>query len=127
MSIRKSVIRMFGWCVPVLLLAAMLPLTGCNISLGGADNDDEAAEGTEKEREAVPVEVAALERGHIESVLRFASNLEAERDVQVYAQAPRIVEQLLVEEGNPVRAGQQLCSVPPWPRSTANWKRPGGN
>ncbi len=111
MSIRKSVIRMFGWCVPVLLLAAMLPLTGCNISLGGADNDDEAAEGTEKEREAVPVEVAALERGHIESVLRFASNLEAERDVQVYAQAPRIVEQLLVEEGNPVRAGQQLVKL----------------
>lgn len=107
---------MFGWGVPVMLLVATLALAGCEISVGGAENGeengDEAAEGAEsEEREAVPVEVAALERGHIEAVLRFASNLEAERDVQVFAQAPRIVRKLLVEEGDPVRAGQQLIKL----------------
>jgi len=113
MIIRKTMNRMFGWGVPIVLLAALLLLTGCNISVGSAeDNGDEAAEdGESQEREAVPVEVAALGRGHIESVLRFASNLAAERDVQVYAQAPRIVKNLLVEEGDAVRSGQQLVKL----------------
>jgi len=108
--------RMFAWSLPAMFLVALLLLTGCQVSVGGAENgaenDEEQAEGEEtEEREAVPVEVAALERGHIESVLRFASNLEAERDVQVYAQAPRIVERLLVEEGDPVRSGQRLVKL----------------
>jgi len=113
MIIRKTMNRMFGWGVPIVLLAALLLLTGCNISVGSAeDNGDEAAEdGESQEREAVQVEVAVLGRGHIESVLRFASNLEAERDVQVYAQAPRIVRELLVEEGDAVRSGQQLVKL----------------
>jgi membrane fusion protein (multidrug efflux system) len=61
--------------------------------------------------EAVPVEVAALGRGHIEAVQRFSSNLEAERDVQVFAEAPRRVTELLVEEGTPVRRGQLLVRL----------------
>jgi membrane fusion protein (multidrug efflux system) len=116
MIIRKSVFRMFGWGVPVLLLAAALTLSGCQVSVGGGKDgggkgDKADGEGEAREREAVPVEVAALELGHIEVVLRFASNLEAERDVQVFAQAPRIVKQLQVEEGNAVRAGQLLVKL----------------
>ncbi len=108
--------RVFGWGVPALLLGATLALTGCEISVGGPEggkeNGEEAAdESKNNEREAVPVEVAAIERGHIEAVLRFASNLEAERDVQVFAQAPRIVEQLKVEEGHAVRAGQLMVKL----------------
>jgi membrane fusion protein (multidrug efflux system) len=55
--------------------------------------------------------VAALERGPIEAVLRFSSNLEAERDVQVFAEAPRRVTKLLVEEGDTVRKGQVLVRL----------------
>lgn len=71
----------------------------------GKDDGNEAAE------EAVPVEVATVSRGPIEAVIRLSSNLEAERDVTVYAQAPRLVERLLVEEGDGVRKGQLLVKL----------------
>lgn len=114
--IRMRVKRIVRWSAPAVALLAVLLLGGCQVGVSGTDADDgqggengEAA--GEEEKEAVPVEVAAVERGHIESVLRFSSNLEAERDVQVFAQAPRIVEKLLVEEGDQVRAGQQLVKL----------------
>jgi membrane fusion protein (multidrug efflux system) len=65
----------------------------------------------EAEEEAVPVEVAALQRGPIEAILRFSSNLEAERSVQVFAEAPRQVIELLVEEGRSVRKGHVLVRL----------------
>ena len=78
------------------------------------DEDSEAGEdgdGEEKKEEAVPVEVAALERGAIESVLSFSSNLETESQVQVFSQAKRLVTQLLVEEGDRVRRDQVLLRL----------------
>ena len=51
---------------------------------GSAKTDDEDDEDTE---EAVPVEVAALARGEIESILRFSSNLEAESQVDLSLRA----------------------------------------
>jgi membrane fusion protein (multidrug efflux system) len=71
----------------------------------GAPRDDDRAE------EAVPVDVIALERGTIESALRFSATLEAERDVQVFAEAQRRVVELRVEEGDPVRAGGLLIRL----------------
>jgi len=80
-----------------------------------ADNDkdkDKDAEGEEKKKEeAVPVEVAALERGPIEAVLSFSSNLETESSVQVFSQAKRLVTELLVEEGDRVREGEVLLRL----------------
>jgi membrane fusion protein (multidrug efflux system) len=69
------------------------------------DDDDE------DEEEPVPIEVAELERGAIEAVLRFSSNLEAEDEVQVFSQAKRLVRELLVEEGDPVRRDQVLLRL----------------
>lgn len=74
-----------------------------------SDGEDGAAE--EDEEEAVPVSVAALERGPIESVLRFSTNLEAEKQVQVLAEATRTVEALMVEEGDRVARGQLLVRL----------------
>lgn len=73
--------------------------------------DDDGDE--EDEEEAVPVEVVALERGPIETVLRFSTNLEAENDVQVVSRASRQlqVRQLLVEEGAEVGRGQILLRL----------------
>ena len=59
----------------------------------------------------MPVEVIALQRGAIESVLRFSSNLEAESQVQVFSQAKRLVTELLVEEGDRVRKNQVLLRL----------------
>ncbi len=72
--------------------------------------DGEAGE-EEKEVELPPVEVVSLERGAIEAVLRFSTNLEAESEVQVFSQAARLVTQLRVEEGDRVRAGQVLVRL----------------
>jgi len=65
----------------------------------------------EKKEEAIPVEVVALGRGPIESVLRFSSNLEAENRVEVYSQAKRLVTELLVEEGDRVARDQVLLRL----------------
>jgi membrane fusion protein (multidrug efflux system) len=76
------------------------------------DADTDAGDGGDQE-EAVPVEVFALARGRIETVLRFSTNLEAEREVRVVSQAGRqlAVVQLLVEEGADVRKGQVLLRL----------------
>jgi membrane fusion protein, multidrug efflux system len=97
--------------VPLVLLAAFVPV-GCNVG----DTDAKTFAGgakakEERKEEAVPVEVAALGRGEIEAVLRLSSNLEAEREVQVFAEAPRRVTRLLVEEGYPVEKGQLLLQL----------------
>ena len=74
--------------------------------------DDGQGDGEEKKKEeAVPVEVAELELGGIESVLRFSSNLEAEEKVRVFSQAKRLVTDLLVEEGDRVRKDQVLLRL----------------
>ena len=63
--------------------------TASNESSDGEAGDDEGegADGEEDEdkEEAVPVEVAELARGPIESVLSFSSNLETESQVQVFS------------------------------------------
>jgi membrane fusion protein (multidrug efflux system) len=101
-----------------ITLAGLVPaLLG---SLAGCGADDTQAsvkgpEGTASEADAkdesVPVEIAALERGAIEEVLRFSTNLEAEQSVEVYSQAARRVEQLAVEEGDRVAKGQVLVRL----------------
>ena len=70
------------------------------------DGDEE-----DDEEEAVPIEVVSLERGKIESLLRFSTNLEAENEVQVISEAERKVTRLLVEEGDDVKKGQLLVSL----------------
>jgi membrane fusion protein (multidrug efflux system) len=72
---------------------------------GNGDGEEESNE------EAVPVEVTELERGTIESILSFSSNLEAESEVQVFSQAKRQVTRLLVEEGDRVKKGHLLLRL----------------
>ncbi len=73
------------------------------------DKDGEDEE--DDEDKAVPVEVVDLQRGRIEAVLRFSTNLEAENEVQVFSEAERKVTRLLVEEGDDVTKGQLLVSL----------------
>ncbi len=65
----------------------------------------------EEENKGVPVEVVAIGRGPIESVLRYTTNLEAESSVTVFSEAARRVRQLLVEEGDEVSRGQVLLRL----------------
>ncbi|MFQ5719794.1 MAG: efflux RND transporter periplasmic adaptor subunit [Acidobacteriota bacterium] len=78
---------------------------------GGTPADDSAS--SDPDEQAVPVEVVTLTTGEMEAVLSFSANLEADDHVAVFSQAPgqrRIVE-LLVEEGDAVRAGQALAKL----------------
>ena len=118
------------WPLVTLAVIALLLVVGAGAcSRGDADGDDGdssadsaeestgdgEAKGDDEEDsdgdEAVPIEVASLGRGRIESVLRFSTNLEAENDVQVFSEAARQIRQLLVEEGNDVRRGQILVRL----------------
>ena len=110
--------RLLAGLVALLLLLA-LTFAGCT-DMGEAlessgDTEDSEVEkkedGEEREEELPPVEVVSLERGEIEAVLRFSTNLEAESEVQVFSQAARLVTQLKVEEGDLVRAGQVLVRL----------------
>lgn len=106
----------------VLLLLVLGTVTvGCSKSSEGSDDEespkkeegakDPQGEEDDGEDEAVPVETTFLDRGRIESILSFSTNLEAESEVQVFAQAARQVRQLLVEEGDEVRRGQVLLRL----------------
>ena len=95
----------------VAFLAAYGGTVGCTVGNSDAKTFENGATDENRKEEAVPVEVAALGHGEIEAVLRLSSNLEAEREVQVFAEAPRRVTRLLVEEGDTVRKGQQLVQL----------------
>lgn len=98
------------WVLLFVLLACFL--AGC-AGRGGAEGKEAGTSeaGTEEEDKRVPVEVATLERGAIEAVLRYATNLEAEKEVEVFSQAARQVTALLVEEGDRVSKGQVLLRL----------------
>ena len=103
--------RWLGALGLVAVLASWGCTVGCSVGNSDAKTFDQGAKDEKRKEEAVPVEVAALAHGEIEAVLRLSSNLEAEDEVQVFAEAPRRVTQLLVEEGTPVRAGRVLVQL----------------
>ncbi len=104
-------------CISRTLFLVLLATTFLTMGCGG--NEDQPAtferggggDGEERVEEAVPVEIATIERGRIEATLRFSANLEAERDVQIFAEAPRRVTERLVEEGDAVRRGHLLIRL----------------
>ncbi len=92
-------------------LAAMILLffvAGCAFDSGVAGEPPATEATTLADDDAIPVAALPMFRGRIESVLRFSTNLEAENRVDVLAEAERHVTDLLVEEGDTVRAGQTM-------------------
>ena len=108
---RTSWSRWLGALGLVAVLCSWGCTVGCSVGNSDAKTFENGAKDEKRKEEAVPVEVAALGHGEIEAVLRLSSNLEAEGEVQVFAEAPRRVTQLLVEEGTPVRKGQILIQL----------------
>lgn len=64
-----------------------------------------------KEEAAVPVEVADVRAGLIEAAYRGTATLEAEDEATVMAKTGGVIEQIVVEEGDRVRAGQVLARL----------------
>jgi len=85
----------------VSVLAALALLTGC---------PDKKAE-EKKEEAAVPVEVAKVSAGPIDAAYRGTATLEAQDEATVLAKTSGVIEQILVEEGQRVGAGQVLARL----------------
>jgi membrane fusion protein (multidrug efflux system) len=107
----------------LIILASVL--AGCgrdHDAESGESNPDSAAvsdttshndqdQTAEEDDDPVPVDVAVLGRGPIESVIRASATLEAESEVGVVAEAARRVQGIQVEEGDRVQAGQLLLRL----------------
>lgn len=85
-------------------LLFVVALAGCKA------NSDEAA-GEKKEEPAIPVEVAMVGTGPIEAAYRGTATLEAEEEATVMAKQGGVIEQVRVEEGDRVKAGQVLARL----------------
>ena len=103
-SLRTSTARTLG--AAILLFLPFV--AGCAFDSGVANEPPPADSSVAAADEAIPVAALPMFRGRIESVLRFSTNLEAESQVDVLSEAERHVTELLVEEGDTVRAGQTL-------------------
>jgi membrane fusion protein (multidrug efflux system) len=76
------------------------------------EKDGEGEDGEDEEKEtAIPVSVHEIARGSVSSYITATSNLVAENEVQVLAEAEGRVEALHVEEGQPVTKGQLLAAL----------------
>ena len=98
-----------NWTPLVLTLLLILPFAaGCAFDSGVAGEPPTADTVSLADDDAIPVAALPMFRGRIESVLRFSTNLEAENRVDVLSETERHVTDLVVEEGDSVRAGQTL-------------------
>ena len=94
-----------------LMLPGVLALGACGKQWGGDAAAKDTAEGAEKAAEAVPVEVAKAGRRAIAASYGGTAALEARADSQVVAKTSGVALQVLVEEGQRVRAGQVLVRL----------------
>lgn len=95
-----------------LVRAAWLPLLVAALLLAGCKGDSDAsADGEEDAAPAVPVEVAALQRGDVFAVYTGTASLETDADALVVAKVGGEVVEIMAEEGERVEEGQVLARL----------------
>ncbi|MEM7284486.1 MAG: efflux RND transporter periplasmic adaptor subunit, partial [Pseudomonadota bacterium] len=94
-------------------LGVLLTLVLSACGGGGQNSDAENAKKDDEEKEAapVPVEVQTLTRGDVVAVYSGTATLEADQEAQVVAKVAGEVRELLVEEGDLVKANQVLARL----------------
>lgn len=93
----------------VLLLASLCACKGG----GGGEGEAQAKSGKENKPEAIPVEVANAARRPIAASYTGTAPLEPRGESQVVAKTSGVALNVLVEEGQMVRAGQPLVRLDP--------------
>jgi membrane fusion protein (multidrug efflux system) len=88
----------------VLILASLLFLQACS-------GDNESGETTEDELPVIPVEVSDVSRGNISAYYSNTATLDAEQEATVVSKVRGIIEELYVEEGDRVEAGQVIAKI----------------
>lgn len=92
----------------VVLLPCLLLLSACK---GGGNGEAQAKEGEKKGPEAVPVEVAKASRRAVAASYTGTAPLEPVAESQVVAKTSGVALNVMVEEGQHVRAGQSLVRL----------------
>jgi RND family efflux transporter MFP subunit len=87
----------------VLFISALLTLQAC----GG----EEMGENTEDEIPVIPVEVSNVSRGNISAYYSNTATLDAEQEATIVSKVRGIIEELYVEEGDRVQAGQMIARI----------------
>ncbi len=90
-----------------VLLPCLLLLSACK----GGDGEAQAKAGEKKEAEAVPVEVAKASRRAVAASYTGTAPLEPVAESQVVAKTSGVALNVMVEEGQQVRAGQTLVRL----------------
>ena len=97
--------------------AALCLAAGCAKKAPAAANDAAAAEKKPDDKDgakasdSVPVEIETARMGPVAAYLSYNSTIEVETAVDIYPEATGLVEQLLVEEGDRVKAGDPLLHL----------------
>lgn len=95
--------------IAALALACLMGLSACKGGAGAAEA--QAKEAKDKASEAVPVEVAAASRRAIAASYTGTAPLEARAESQVVAKTSGVALDVMVEEGQFVKAGQVLVRL----------------
>ncbi len=78
----------------------------------GAQRRGKAPDAEQKSgMDALPVSVINTERGEIDSVMIFSSNVDSEKQVQIYPLSSGILEEILKDEGDRVKKGEVLARL----------------
>lgn len=75
-------------------------IVGCQGSGGG-----------DSEEPVIPVEVRAVEQGHVRQTLTYSGDIRAELEVKVFSKIPDRIEQYYVDDGDPVHRGDHIAKV----------------
>lgn len=100
----------FGRRVLQVILCSALAACGSNGEDTGAAGANRPR-GGQAEQPTIPVRAEQVQVGEMVESVQTHARLEAERWVRVLARTTGLVEELLVEEGDPVRSGQVLLRL----------------
>jgi len=92
-------------------LLPSLFLTFLLISLLSCSEREDLSENGEENTPVIPVEVSNVNRGNISAYYSNTATLEAEQEATVVSKVRGIIEELYVEEGDRVRAGQVIAKI----------------
>ncbi|MEX0724186.1 MAG: efflux RND transporter periplasmic adaptor subunit [Gracilimonas sp.] len=92
------------YSLPIIILAGLLfGITACNNNDQQTDEQDEAV--------VIPVEVSSVSRGDISAYYANTATLDAEQEATVVSKVRGIINEIYVEEGDEVEAGQMIAKI----------------
>lgn len=92
---------------PPLFLLSLIVILLTFPACGG----EEMSENSEDDTAIIPVEVSSVSRGNISAYYSNTATLEAEHEATVVSKVRGIIEEIYVEEGNMVQAGQVIAKI----------------